>query len=204
VPRLFRRTKRWVELTPAGHAFLIGCRRFTWQSPTHPPDNRRRSAPCDGGVRPRWARRDGCFPRRGLCTLRRAWFTPRVAYGVPDVQAAIALVAAGLRISPVPAAIQGFWRKGVVYRPLRPHTLRIEMGLAWRRDDSALFSSSGALRVRRRDAPSIHGARHAEHGRPYRIGPVGPGAPPWQSSTSAACRKGCPPLYPGITQTVAF
>jgi DNA-binding transcriptional LysR family regulator len=70
-----------------------------------------------------------------LC--RRAGFTPRVAHGVPDVQAAIALVAAGLGISPVPAAIQGFKRKGVVYRPLRPHTLRIEMGLAWRRDDNS-------------------------------------------------------------------
>jgi DNA-binding transcriptional LysR family regulator len=70
-----------------------------------------------------------------LC--RRAGFTPRVAYGVPDVQAAIALVAAGLGISPVPAAIQGFKRKGVVYRPLRPRTLRIEMGLAWRRDDDS-------------------------------------------------------------------
>lgn len=70
-----------------------------------------------------------------LC--RRAGFTPRVAYGVPDVQAAIALVAAGLGISPIPAAIQGFKRKGVVYRPPRPHTFRIEMGLAWRRDDDS-------------------------------------------------------------------
>jgi DNA-binding transcriptional LysR family regulator len=55
---------------------------------------------------------------------------PRVAQLVSDVQAAIALVAAGLGISPVPAAIQVFKRKGVVYRPLRPHTLRFEMGLA--------------------------------------------------------------------------
>ena len=70
-----------------------------------------------------------------LC--RRAGFTPRIAQLVPDVQAAIALVAAGLGISPVPAAIQEFKRKGVVYRPLRPHTLRSEMGLAWRRDDNS-------------------------------------------------------------------
>jgi DNA-binding transcriptional LysR family regulator len=70
-----------------------------------------------------------------LC--RRAGFTPRIAQLVPDVQAAIALVAAGLGISPVPAAIQVFKRKGVVYRPLRPHTLSIEMGLAWRRDDNS-------------------------------------------------------------------
>jgi DNA-binding transcriptional LysR family regulator len=72
-----------------------------------------------------------------LC--RRAGFTPRVAHRVPDVQAAIALVAAGLGIGPVPAAIQGFKRKGVVYRPLRPHTFRTEMGLAWRRDDDSVF-----------------------------------------------------------------
>ncbi len=70
-----------------------------------------------------------------LC--RRAGFTPRIAQLVPDVQAAIALVAAGLGISPVPAAIQEFKRKGVVYRPLRPHTFRSEMGLAWRRDDDS-------------------------------------------------------------------
>ena len=70
---------------------------------------------------------------------RRAGFTPRIAYGVPDVQAAISLVAAGLGISPVPAVIQGFRRKGVVYRPLRPQTLRIEMGLAWRRDDDSVL-----------------------------------------------------------------
>jgi DNA-binding transcriptional LysR family regulator len=48
-------------------------------------------------------------------------------------------VTAGLGISPVPAAIQGFKRKGVVYRPLRPNTLKIELGLAWRRDDDSVL-----------------------------------------------------------------
>jgi DNA-binding transcriptional LysR family regulator len=71
----------------------------------------------------------------GLC--RRAGFVPRVAGRVPDVQAAIALVAAGLGISLVPAAVQAFKRKAVVYRPLRPHTFSMEMGLAWRRDDDS-------------------------------------------------------------------
>jgi DNA-binding transcriptional LysR family regulator len=70
-----------------------------------------------------------------LC--RKAGFSPRVASGVPDIQAAIALVAAGHGMSPVPAAIQSLKLKGVVYRPLRPQTLRIEMGLAWRRDDES-------------------------------------------------------------------
>ena len=70
-----------------------------------------------------------------LC--RKAGFTPRVDDGVPDVQAAIALVAAGLGIHPVAAALQRFRRRGVVYRPLRPRSLRIELGLAWRRDDDS-------------------------------------------------------------------
>jgi DNA-binding transcriptional LysR family regulator len=70
-----------------------------------------------------------------LC--RRAGFTPRVDDGVPDVQAALALVAAGLGINPVAAALQRFRRRGVVYRPLRPLSLRIELGLAWRRDDDS-------------------------------------------------------------------
>lgn len=70
-----------------------------------------------------------------LC--RKAGFTPRVEEGVPDVQAALALVAAGLGINPVAATVQRYRRRGVVYRPLRPRSLRIELGLAWRRDDDS-------------------------------------------------------------------
>jgi DNA-binding transcriptional LysR family regulator len=79
----------------------------------------------------------GAFYDQVLALCRSAGFTPRVAHRVPDLHAAIALVAAGLGIGPVPAAIQGFKRKGVVYRPLRPHTFGVEMGLAWRRDDDS-------------------------------------------------------------------
>ena len=70
-----------------------------------------------------------------LC--RRTGFTPRVDDGVPDAQAALALVAAGLGVHPVAAALQRFKRRGVVYRPLRPRSLRIELGLAWRHDDDS-------------------------------------------------------------------
>jgi DNA-binding transcriptional LysR family regulator len=70
-----------------------------------------------------------------LC--RKAGFTPRIEDGVPDVQAALALVAAGLGVNPVAAALQRFRLRGVVYRPLRPRSLRIELGLAWRRDDDS-------------------------------------------------------------------
>ena len=72
-----------------------------------------------------------------LALCRKAGFTPRVDDGVSDVQAAIALVAAGLGIHPVAASLERFRRRGVVYRPLRARNLRIEMGLAWRRDDDS-------------------------------------------------------------------
>jgi DNA-binding transcriptional LysR family regulator len=75
-----------------------------------------------------------------LALCRRAGFTPRVDDGVADVQGAIALVAAGLGIHPVPATLQRFRRRGVVYRPLRPRSLRIELGLAWRRDDDSALA----------------------------------------------------------------
>jgi DNA-binding transcriptional LysR family regulator len=77
------------------------------------------------------------FHEEVFALCRKAGFTPRVEDGVPDVQAALALVAAGLGINPVPAALQRFRRRGVVYRPLRPRSLRIELGLAWRRDDDS-------------------------------------------------------------------
>ncbi len=77
------------------------------------------------------------FHDQVVALCRRAGFVPRVAGRVPDVQAAIALVAAGLGISLVPAAVQAFKRKAVAYRPLRPHTFSVEMGLAWRRDDDS-------------------------------------------------------------------
>lgn len=79
----------------------------------------------------------GTFYDQVFALCRRAGFTPRVAHRVPDLHAAITLVAAGLGIGPVPAAMQGLKRKGVAYRPLRPHTFAIEMGLAWRRDDDS-------------------------------------------------------------------
>jgi DNA-binding transcriptional LysR family regulator len=77
------------------------------------------------------------FHEEVFALCRKSGFTPRVDEGVPDIQAALALVAAGLGIHPVPATLQKFRRRGVVYRPLRTRGLSIEMGLAWRRDDDS-------------------------------------------------------------------
>jgi DNA-binding transcriptional LysR family regulator len=79
----------------------------------------------------------GSFYDEVFTLCRAAGFTPRVAHRAPDVQAVIALVAAGLGVGPVPATIQGFRRKGLVYRPLRARSFSTEMGLAWRRDEES-------------------------------------------------------------------
>ena len=87
------------------------------------------------------ARRAEWFGQLGLegLLLAHRLALPLVRHGVVGDPARLvvelALVAAGLGISPVPEAAQGFKRKGVVYRPLRPYAFRMEMGLAWRRDD---------------------------------------------------------------------
>jgi DNA-binding transcriptional LysR family regulator len=111
------------------------------------------------------------FHHEVFALCRREGFTPRVADGIPDVQAAMALVAAGLGISPVPAALQRFRPSGVVFRPLRPRTLRIEMGLAWRRDDDSAL----VQQFRRIARETARGAgRNAARAR---IAPISPASP---------------------------
>jgi DNA-binding transcriptional LysR family regulator len=51
----------------------------------------------------------------------------------PD--ALLGYVAAGLGIALVPASFQVVARPGVVYRPLEPTPPKMEMLLAWRRND---------------------------------------------------------------------
>ncbi len=85
------------------------------------------------------------FPRRvgtslhdaivGVC--RRAGFAPRVAQEAIQMQTIISLVAAGMGIALVPAALRKLRRAGVVYRPLTDRAARVEIGVAWRAADDA-------------------------------------------------------------------
>jgi DNA-binding transcriptional LysR family regulator len=68
----------------------------------------------------------------GAC--RRAGFTPRILHP-GSMQTNLALVAAGLGVSLMPASIQTLRRDGVVYRPLAPPVPYVEMAVAYRRDD---------------------------------------------------------------------
>jgi DNA-binding transcriptional LysR family regulator len=69
-----------------------------------------------------------------ISTFRSAGFTPRVFHPA-SMQTNLALVSAGLGVSLLPASIRNLRRTGVVYRPLAPPVPRVEMAVAYRRDE---------------------------------------------------------------------
>jgi DNA-binding transcriptional LysR family regulator len=71
----------------------------------------------------------------GAC--RRAGFAPRVEQEAIQMQTIVSLVAAGMGVALVPAALVNLRRTGVVYRPLTDGRPRIELGIAWRAADDA-------------------------------------------------------------------
>ena len=74
-------------------------------------------------------------------SCRRAGFAPRVTQEATEGQTILALVAAGLGVALVPAALKAWARPGVVFRDLPGQTTEIDLLLARRRDDrSALVS----------------------------------------------------------------
>src|SRR2546428_10916747 len=65
--------------------------------------------------------------------------TLRVKYEVEHPQTILAIVAAGLGISLVPASLQMLKRPGIAYRRLRPTGPALETVIAWRRDSELPF-----------------------------------------------------------------
>jgi len=82
------------------------------------------------------------FPRRVapgyhdlfVSACRSVGFVPHVAHETESIQTNLGLVAAGLGVTLMPAAIRSIRRAGVVYRPLAPPVPHVEMALAYRRD----------------------------------------------------------------------
>lgn len=67
---------------------------------------------------------------------RQAGFTPRaVQKDVWLMQTIVGLVAGGIGVALVPASLRNFRRKGVVYKTVRDLSPKVEMGMAWRRND---------------------------------------------------------------------
>jgi DNA-binding transcriptional LysR family regulator len=62
-------------------------------------------------------------------------FKPLAAHEVAETATLVSFVAAGLGVSLVPASVCKMTVEGAVYRPLEHDTTRVELAVAWRRDD---------------------------------------------------------------------
>jgi DNA-binding transcriptional LysR family regulator len=70
-----------------------------------------------------------------LSVYRRAGRTPVMSHEADHPDALLGYVAAGLGVALVPASFQAVPRPGVAYRRLTPAPPKMEMLLAWRRND---------------------------------------------------------------------
>lgn len=71
----------------------------------------------------------------GLC--QQSGFTPQVAQEAIQMQTIVSLVAAELGVALVPASLQNLQRVGVVYKPLEEQTPKVELAVAWRRNETS-------------------------------------------------------------------
>jgi DNA-binding transcriptional LysR family regulator len=76
-------------------------------------------------------------------------FKPVAAHEVAETATLVSFVAAGLGVSLVPASVRNMTVEGAVYRPLIHDATRVELAVAWRRDDDRPVLT-GALDVIRR------------------------------------------------------
>jgi DNA-binding transcriptional LysR family regulator len=77
-------------------------------------------------------------------------FKPLAAHEVAETATLVSFVAAGLGVSLVPASVRNMTVNGAVYRPLAGDSTRVELAVAWRRDDDRPVLAR-ALDVIRRD-----------------------------------------------------
>jgi DNA-binding transcriptional LysR family regulator len=77
-------------------------------------------------------------------------FKPVAAHEVGETATLVSFVAAGLGVSLVPESVCNMTVEGAIYRPLAHDTTRVEIAVAWRRDDDRPVPMR-ALDVIRRD-----------------------------------------------------
>jgi DNA-binding transcriptional LysR family regulator len=77
-------------------------------------------------------------------------FKPHATHEVAETATLVSFVAAGLGVSLVPASVRNMTVQGAIYRPLAQDTTRVELAVAWRRDDDRPVLAR-ALDVIRRD-----------------------------------------------------
>ena len=96
-----------------------------------------------------------------ISAFRGAGFTPRVFHPA-SMQTNLALVSAGLGVSLLPASIRNLRRTGVVYRPLASPAPRVELAVAYRRDDRSPIVLAFLEMVRSAAQRRVRGAPTAQ------------------------------------------
>lgn len=81
-------------------------------------------------------------------------FTPRVALEVTETATLVSFVAGGIGVALVPESVAGMTVNGAVYRPLKGKVPRVQIALAWRKDDDnpILARALRVVRARTRGA----------------------------------------------------
>jgi DNA-binding transcriptional LysR family regulator len=81
-------------------------------------------------------------------------FRPVAAHEVSETATLVSFVAAGLGVSLVPASVSTMTVRGAIYRPLADDATRVELAVAWRRDDERPVLAR-ALDVIRQDTRAL-------------------------------------------------
>jgi len=76
-----------------------------------------------------------------LAIFREAGLVPRVRCHATHLQTCLALVAAGVGVTLLPAGTQGVCSVGVAFRRLRPPVAKLEIGIVYRRDEPSALRS---------------------------------------------------------------
>lgn len=71
---------------------------------------------------------------QAITMCQRAGFSPRIVQEA-QMQTIVSLVAAGIGVALVPATLQNLSRRGLVYKALAGMSSKLELAVAWRRDD---------------------------------------------------------------------
>jgi DNA-binding transcriptional LysR family regulator len=74
-----------------------------------------------------------------IAACRKAGFEPALGPSVPQLVTIVQLVAAEVGVSLVPASLQAFQIKGVVFKELNDVSPKTRLSLAWRRTDTSPF-----------------------------------------------------------------
>lgn len=74
-----------------------------------------------------------------IAACRKAGFEPTLGPSVPQLVTIVQLVAAEIGVSLVPASLQAFQIKGVVFKDIHDVSPKTRLSLAWRRTDTSPF-----------------------------------------------------------------